>query len=641
MAYWLLSFNEPAFQMPIPILLAIVRVFVLIIQVLVRLIILAVQVTVQALRVLGTGSLRLMSRALAYAARVSPQLAKYAARAGESAAKNGLKYTWQSVKYTARSGFEAVKTQAKESLRGSVQNSARDVSDGMKRKALEDSERKKREEKQARTFSLQQKYQQALDNAKQQASKPPEQAYRNANIQNAQKPVYTQENKPDNNMPSLSDLKKYIPVQIPMPAPSGGGGGGGGIGSVVKIVLAVVVFVGLAIGALGAAGSPLASAWSTKITSAMQNTGGCSAILGGSSSIGAAAGDFMHTITVNPWEETKSTEEKTATETTSAAGLNFVAEDLKSPGITFLPSQPKSGETLTVRVGIYNPMKDFVASGATVTIENQDEIKSKTGLDFISTLVWTKCEITSGIGCNIQPKEYAVSELESTSKAKEITEDKIAETAVNFKVVLAYAFASTRKAAITGPFAGSHLMPMNEFTFTIKPDSTVASELDAWDKSLVQRKAGGIVEVNLDNRAGLDWDSTAYLDYSIKNTGASSSLTETVSFIDDFSTKKSMEDKVIVAIPSEFSLENTDKYTFKGSDAGYGYYSANPGTVFTNTLNENRTIKELDKVNFGLKIKTPVKSTDKIGKQYTISIYFLDKAFIFVGEGLKDTAVKP
>jgi len=447
-------------------------------------------------------------------------------------------------------------------------------------------------------------------------------------------------------MASLSDLKKYIPVPVAVPS-GGGGGGGSGVGSILKIVLAFVVIIGMAIGGLAAAGSPVASAWSTKITSAMQNTGVGAAILGVTSSISTAAGDFTHSLTVNPWEETTATEQKTTTETKAAAGFEFVAEDLKSPGILLLPSQPRSGENLIIRVGVYNPTKDFVADQAYVYIENSEEIKSKTGLEFLALspvfapLAWIRCD-QAGLyeSCNIQPKEYSVAEIVSTNAAKEIAEDKITETAVNMRIGLDYYFASTRSVT-SGPFAGQHMMPMNEFTFTIRPETTVASELDAWEKSLIQRKAGGIADVNLDNRAGLDWDSTAYFDYSIKNMGSSASLTEEIFFVKDLVSKQTTEDKVIIAIPSGFALLNTDKYTSKGSDDDYNYYSANDRTIFPSKLNENRTIKEMDKASMGLKIKTPAKATELVGKQYTVSVYFLDGAYAFRGMGLKDTAVKP
>lgn len=406
----------------------------------------------------------------------------------------------------------------------------------------------------------------------------------------------------------------------------------------IVLIAAVVIVIGIFI--LGALGSSVAGAWGIKLTSAISNTGIGSALLKVSSGITGAAGDVWHGLTVNPWEETKETGEESATETSSSDGMQFLADDFRGPGIMLIPSQPRSGEKLTIRVGVYNPMRDFIADNARLTIENIDEIENKTDIKFAGDLTWKKCASGTGTICDIQAREYAIGEISSTTPAKQIAEENITATAVNIDVALRYRFAGTRKME-SGPYSGDNAMPMNEFTFTIRPETSMASEIDKWEQTLIQSKAGGPVEVNLDNRFGLDWDSAMYLDYSIKNTGPTTALKEEIRFTTDFASTASTENKVIIAIPADFGLVDTGKFTWEGSDDDYKYYSAKDRTIFSNELNVNRTIKENGKEGFSLKLKTPVKSADLIGKQYTISIYFLDGAYLFKGVGIKDTAVKP
>ena len=132
-----------------------------------------------------------------------------------------------------------------------------------------------------------------------------------------------------------------------------------------------------------------------------------------------------------------------------------------------------------------------------------------------------------------------------------------------------------------------------------------------------------------------------YLDYSIRNVGPSPTMKEEVNFINDFEYPTSTEDHIVLAIPNDFTLLNSDKFTGPTSDLTHQYYKVKPKTIFTNPINENRTIKEGKTEEFTIKLRTPIKSPENIGKQYTISVYFLDDAYIFKGVALKDTAVKP
>jgi len=448
------------------------------------------------------------------------------------------------------------------------------------------------------------------------------------------------------------DLKKYSSTQIPARIHSADSEGSGGGGSILKtiLILAAVAAVGIFIMT-----SSIAGAWGVKAKGTLQNSGVGNALLNIESSISEKVGGFAETITQNPWEETKTTTAQTATETAVASGLYLIADNWRDPGIVLLPSQPRSGENLIVRVGIKNPTKDFIANQTFVRIENLGEIGAQTGLQFANSASpnisvefnWTKCG--NGLGtqkCSIMPGEYAVAELISTNGAKQIAKENISQTAVNIMTTVTYAFGSKRGWG----------MPMNEFTFTMRPEATLASEVDAWEKTLVQRKAGGVLDVSLDNRAGFDWDSKMYLDYSIKNVGGDSAMAEEVRFAADFDTPTTgLENLIAFTIPTDFSTTtgsdagisatdiedlNNKNYTCKAyTDRVTCWFK--PGTLFKNALNENKSIAETESQDFSLKLKAPSKTSARIGKQYTISVYFLEGAYRFRGTNLKDTAVKP
>ena len=84
--------------MVVPILIALVRIVLLIIQIITRILILIIRMTIQTAKVVGTQLMRLTSKALGYASKKMPELAEYAVKTGEQAAKNAAKYRWESTK---------------------------------------------------------------------------------------------------------------------------------------------------------------------------------------------------------------------------------------------------------------------------------------------------------------------------------------------------------------------------------------------------------------------------------------------------------------------------------------------------------------------------------------------------------------
>lgn len=266
-------------------------------------------------------------------------------------------------------------------------------------------------------------------------------------------------------------------------------------------------------------------------------------------SLPAKIDSFWTDLSANPFEEKEAATTEVSTKTAAGAGVKVINDQKDRTGI--LSPNPRSKQDYTIRVGVKNQMRDFVAKNSRLSLGNAGNLTNRTGLTFTaSPFVWDDGSSTT----TIEPrgyKDYLAASATSTNQALSVTKtEEVAPTNIIMEVDYAYDFKSAYKLDLGGTPENAINMYHAKFIVGSRLLAPFMDKIKDVYK-LQETAAGGPITVSrMIVEPYLEPGNKINLIFTIKNADANPGIFEAIEFKGD---PTGTSDKILLRVPNELT----------------------------------------------------------------------------------------